>query len=194
MQLDQKSMDTIFEEARTHRYFEKKEIPDEVLIRLYDILKMAPTLANCQAGRFVFVKSPGAKKRLLPLVDESNARKVEEAAATVIIAHDTKFYEYMPRLYPHVDFLTLFSENKEFAKKTMVSSGSMQGAYLIIAARALGLDCGPIGGFDNAAVDKEFFPDGRWKSDFLCNLGTGVKSKLHPREDRLKFEEAGKIL
>jgi len=194
MQLDQESMNIIFEEARTHRYFEKKEIPDEILIRLYDMLKMAPTLANCQAGRFVFVKGSESKRRLLPHVDESNVRKVEEAAVTVIVAHDTQFYEYMPRLYPHVDFLTLFSENEGFAKRAMTLSGSMQGAYLIIAARALGLDCGPLGGFDNAAVDKEFFSDGRWKSNFLCNLGTGVKSKLHPREDRLEFEEACKIL
>jgi len=194
MKLDKESMDTIFEEARTHRYFEKGEIPDETLIRLYDLLKLAPTLANCQPGRFVFVKSPEAKKRLLPYVYDSNARKVDEAAVTVIVANDTKFYEYMPRLYPQANFLTMFSENEEFAKSAMISSGSMQGAYLIIAARALGLDCGPLGGFNNAAVDKEFFPDGRWKSNFLCNLGTGVKSKLHPREDRLKFEEACKIV
>ncbi|MBZ3935867.1 malonic semialdehyde reductase [Methanimicrococcus blatticola] len=194
MKLDKESMDIIFDEARTHKYFEKTDISDDLLIQIYDELKTAPTWANCQAGRFIFLKSPEAKQRLIPHLDPSNVKKTEDASVTVIIAHDTKFYEYMPRLYPHGDYLTMFAQNKDFADKAMLLSSSLQGAYLIIAARALGLDCGPMGGFDNAGVDKEFFPDGRWKSNFLCNLGIGDKSKLHPRDDRFKFDEACKIL
>ncbi|WNY28871.1 putative malonic semialdehyde reductase RutE [Methanimicrococcus stummii] len=194
MKLDKSSMDVIFDEARTHKYFEKTEISDDLLTQIYDELKMAPTWANCQSGRFVFVKSEDAKNRLLPHVGETNQRKIEEASATVIIAYDSKFYEFMPRLYPHGDYYTMFSKDETFAERAGLLSGSLQGAYLIIAARALGLDCGPMGGFDNAGVDKEFFPDGRFKSIFLCNLGIGDKSKLHPRDDRFKFAEACKIL
>lgn len=194
MKLDKESMDIIFDEARTHKYFEKKDVADELLVQIYDELKQAPTWSNCQAGRFVFVKSEEAKERLLPYVAESNQRKVQEASATVIIAYDTLFYEYLPRLYPHGDAAKMFAENIPFAEIVAFQSGSLQGAYLIIAARALGLDCGPMGGFDNEGVDKEFFPDGRWKSNFLCNLGTGDKSKLHQRDDRFKFDEACQIL
>ncbi|MDL2261005.1 malonic semialdehyde reductase [Methanimicrococcus sp. OttesenSCG-928-J09] len=194
MKLDKNSMDVIFDEARTHKYFEKTDISDDLLIQIYDELKTAPTWANCQAGRFLFLRSDEAKQRLIPHLDPSNVKKVEEASVTVIIAYDTKFYEFMPRLYPHGDYLEFFSQNKEFADKAMTLSGDLQGAYLIIAARALGLDCGPMGGFDNAGVDKEFFPDRRWKSNFLCNLGIGDKSKLHPRDDRFDFDEACRIL
>ncbi|WNY24396.1 putative malonic semialdehyde reductase RutE [Methanimicrococcus hongohii] len=194
MKLSKESTDIIFDEARTHKYFEKTDISDELLTQIYDELKMAPTWANCQAGRFVFVRSPEAKKKLIPHLDESNVKKVEAAAATAIIAYDTKFYEFMPRLYPHGDYYSVFAGDEEFATRAGLLSGSLQGAYLIIAARALGLDCGPMGGFDNAGVDKEFFPDGRFKSVFLCNLGIGNKSKLHPRDDRFKFDEACKIL
>lgn len=194
MELDKESTDVIFNEARTHKYFEKAEISDELLNQLYDMLKLAPTWANCQAGRFVFVRSAEAKKSLLPYVAESNQRKVEEASVTVIVAHDTRFYEYLPRLYPHGDAAKMFSENISFAEKVAFQNSSMQGAYLIIAARALGLDCGPMAGFDNEGVDREFFPDGRYKSNFLCNLGTGDKSKLHPRDERFEFDEACRIL
>lgn len=194
MKLDKESMDLIFDEARTHKYFEKTDVSDDLLIRIYDELKMAPTWSNCQSGRFVFVKSKEAKERLLPHVAENNQRKVEEASVTVIIAYDSLFYEFLPRLYPHGDMVSMFEKNAPYAEKIAFQSGCLQGAYLIIAARALGLDCGPMGGFDNAGVDKEFFPDGRFKSNFLCNLGIGVKSKLHPRDDRFKFDEACKIL
>lgn len=191
---DQNSLDLIFDKARTHRYFEEAEIADDLLKAVYDQLKMAPTWSNCQPGRFVFVKSAAAKERLLPHVAEPNQRKVKEASATVIIAHDTLFYEYMPQLYPHGNAEKMFSENIAFAEKVAFQNGCLQGAYLIIAARALGLDCGPMGGFDNAGVDKEFFPDGRWKSNFLCNLGKGDQSKLHPRDGRFEFDEACRIL
>lgn len=194
MKLNEESLDIIFNEARTHKYFEKAEISDELLTQLYDTLKMAPTWSNCQSGRFVFIKSKEAKGRLLPHVAESNRKKVEEAAVTVIIAYDTLFYEYLPRLYPHNNAASMFVENEPFAEKIAFQSGCLQGAYLIIAARALGLDCGPMGGFDNEGVDKEFFPDGRYKSNFLCNLGIGDKSKLHPRDDRFDFDEACRIL
>ncbi|MDV0446688.1 putative malonic semialdehyde reductase RutE [Methanosarcinaceae archaeon Ag5] len=193
-EINKDCMDVIFNEARTHKYFENKPISDELFVQLYDILKLAPTFANCQAGRFVFVKSPEAKARLIPYLDPSNVSKVEAASATVIVAGDAEFYKNMPRLFPHGDYMSFFASNAAFADRTMYQNSSFQGAYLIIAARALGLDCGPMGGFDNAGVDKEFFPDGKWKSNFLCNLGTGIPSKLHPRDPRLNFNEACKII
>ncbi|MCL2142094.1 MAG: malonic semialdehyde reductase, partial [Methanimicrococcus sp.] len=124
----------------------------------------------------------------------SNVKKIESAAVTVIIAGDTCFYENMPRLYPHIDLLSYYKENPESVNKEMYQSTCLQAAYLILAARALGLDCGPMNGFDNAGVDKEFFPDGKFKSNLLCNLGYGDKTKLHPRDDRLQFNEACLIL
>ncbi|WNY25139.1 malonic semialdehyde reductase [Methanolapillus millepedarum] len=193
-EINQSCMDVIFNEARTHKYFEKESIPDELFVRLYDILKLAPTFANCQSGRFVFVKSPEAKARLIPHLDESNVRKVQEAAATVIIAGDVEFYKNMPKLYPHGDYKSFFEKSPEFAQRTMYQNSCFQGAYLIIAARALGLDCGPMGGFNNVGVDQEFFPDGKWKSNFLCNLGAGIPSKLHPRDPRLNFDEACRVI
>ena len=130
----------------------------------------------------------------MPHMDESNKRKVKEAAATVIIAEDTMFYENMNRLYPRGNYEKYFRENESFSKTTAYQNSCLQGAYLIIAARALGLDCGPMGGFNKKGVDDEFFKDGRWKSNFLCNLGAGNKSKLHPRDERLDFKEACRIL
>ncbi|WNY26784.1 malonic semialdehyde reductase [Methanolapillus ohkumae] len=192
--IDKKSMDILFNEARTYTYFENKPISDEVFVQLYDTLKLAPTYANCQPGRFIFVKSPEAKARLIPHLDGGNVRKVQEAAATVIIASDNTFYKNMPRLFPHGDMMSLFESNPKLAQHVMFQSSCLQGAYLIMAARALGLDCGPMGGFNSAGVDKEFFPDGKWTSNFLCNLGYGMKSKLHPRDPRLNFEEACKII
>ena len=136
--------------------------------------------------RVVFVKTAEAKARLKPCLSEGNVDKTMKAPATAIVAYDTLFYDLLPRLFPQRDFRSLFAANEELARVTAFRNGSIQGGYFIIAARALGLDCGPMSGFDNAKVDAEFFPDGRWKSNFLCNLGYGDASKLHPRAPRAR--------
>ena len=194
MKISKEDMDIIFQEARTHRVFENRDVSDTLLAQIYDTLKMAPTGANCQPGRFVFVKSPDAKQRLLPHIDPGNVKKVESAAVTVIIAGDTHFYDNMPRLYPHVDLQSYYTKNPEAANQAMYQNTCLQAAYLILAARAFGLDCGPMGGFNRDGVDQEFFSDGRFKSNLLCNLGYGDKSKLHPRDERLSFDDACRIL
>ena len=184
----------IFEAARTHTAWQERPVPDELLRRVYDVAKMGPTSANCCPMRVVFVKSAEAKARLKPCLSEGNVEKTMKAPATAIVSHDTFFYDLLPKLFPHHDMRSGFAGNADLARETAFRNGSLQGAYLIIAARALGLDCGPMSGFDNAKVDAEFFPDGRWKSNFLCNLGYGDPARLHPRNPRPPFEEACRIL
>jgi len=184
----------IFEDARTHTAWQEHLVPDELLRRVYDVAKMGPTSANCCPMRVAFVKSAAAKARLKPCLSEGTVDKTMKAPATAIIAYDTQFYELLPRLFPHRDVRSGFAANAELAQTTAFRNGSLQGAYLMIAARALGLDCGPMSGFDNGKLDAEFFPDGRWKSNFLCNLGYGDPSKLRPRTQRPSFEEACRIL
>jgi 3-hydroxypropanoate dehydrogenase len=184
----------IFEGARTNAVWLARPVPDELLQRVYEVAKMGPTSANCCPMRVVFVKSPEGKERLKPSLNEGNVEKTMKAPATAIVAYDTLFYDLLPRLFPARDMRTAFANNAELAQSTAFRNGSLQGAYLIIAARALGLDCGPMSGFDNAKVDAEFFPDGRWKSNFLCNLGYGDHTKLYPRNPRPSFEEACRIL
>jgi 3-hydroxypropanoate dehydrogenase len=180
----------IFEDARTHTAWQERPVADDLLQRVYDLAKLGPTSSNCCPMRVVFVKTPAAKARLKPCLNEGNVEKTMKAPTTAIIAYDTLFYDLLPRLYPQKDFRSIFVANAELARTTAFRNGSLQGAYLIIAARALGLDCGSMSGFDNAKLDAEFFPDGRWKSNFLCNLGYGDASKLHPRNPRPSFEEA----
>lgn len=184
----------IFENARTHTAWQARPVPDELLRRVYDVAKMGPTSSNCCPMRVIFVKSAEAKERLKPCLSAGNVDKTMAAPATAIIAHDTRFYDLLPKLFPHRDIRAGFANNAELAETTAFRNGSLQGAYLIIAARALGLDCGPMSGFSNAKVDAEFFPDGRWKSNFLCNLGHGDHAKLHPRNPRPSFEDACRIL
>ena len=184
----------IFEEARTHTAWQDRRVPDDLLRRVYDVAKMGPTSSNCCPMRLVFVKSVEAKARLKPCLSEGNVEKMMKAPATAIVSYDTRFYELMPTLFPHRDLRAGFAANDELAGTTAFRNGSLQDAYLIIAARALGLDCGPMSGFDNAKVDAEFFPDRRWKSNFLCNLGYGDPSRLRPRNPRPSFEEACRIL
>ena len=184
----------IFEDARTHTAWRERAVPDELLRRAYDVAKMGPTSANCCPMRVVFVKSAEAKARLKPCLNEGNVDKTMKAQATAIIAYDTQFFELLPKLFPARDMRTGFATNAELAATTAFRNGSLQGAYLIIAARSLGLDCGPMSGFDNAKLDAEFFPDGRWKSNFLCNLGHGDPARLHSRNQRPSFEEACRIL
>jgi 3-hydroxypropanoate dehydrogenase len=185
---------SLFDDARTYGEFEDRAVSPELLRRLYDHLKWGATSANSCPARFVFVTSSEAKARLLPCMNAANIDKVKSAPVTVIVAGDSRFYDLMPQLYPARDFKTLFENNEAAAQDLIARNVPMQGAYMIMAARALGLDAGPMSGFDAAKVDAEFFPDGRWQANFICNLGYGVKAGLHPRNPRLAFDEACRIV
>ena len=194
LQLDARGLEQLFLGARSQNAWQDVPVDDAILRELYDIAKMAPTSANSQPMRVVFVKGDAAKARLKPALAPGNVAKTMTAPVTAIIAHDLKFYDQLPKLLPHVDARSWFADRPaEAIEQAALHGGTMQGAYLIVAARALGLDCGPIGGFDNAAVDAAFFPDGLWKSNFLVNLGYGDPSGLFPRSPRLSFEEACRI-
>lgn len=193
--LDQASLNQLFVEARSHNDFHDKAVTPEQITALYDLMKMAPTSANCSPARFVFVTSDAGKKRLLPFLMESNQPKTQAAPVCVIIAHDTKFYDLIPQLFPHdPGAREWFTGSEEFATQTAMRNGSLQGAYLMLAARALGLDVGPMSGFDAQGVDQEFFPDGRFKSNFLCNIGHGNMDAVFGRSPRLTFDEACQIV
>lgn len=192
--LDSSTLDQIFRSARTHHAWEPATLPDEVLHDLYELMKWGPTSTNANPARFVFVRSPEAKARLAPALAEINRKKMEAAPCCVIVAWDTQFYEFLPELVPFRDVRPLYVGKPEYAHETAMRNSSLQGAYLIVAARALGLDVGPMSGFDNAAVDQEFFPDGRWRSNFLCLIGHGRQDKLFPRMPRLAFETACRVL
>jgi 3-hydroxypropanoate dehydrogenase len=188
------ALDQLFRTARTHNEI-GGEVSDKLLHQLYDLLKWGPTTANSCPARFVFVKSPDARAKLGPALDEGNYKKTMAAPVTVIVAYDTAFFEKMPYLFPHTDAKGWFDSKPKDAIETIcLRNGSLQGAYLLLAARALGLDCGPMSGFDNAKVDEAFFAGTSWKSNFLVNLGYGDASKLFPRSPRLAFDEAARIL
>jgi 3-hydroxypropanoate dehydrogenase len=192
--IDAHSLDLLFRTARTHNGWQDKPVPESLLHELFDLAKMAPTSANCSPMRVVFVTTPEGKERLKPSLSAGNLEKTMAAPVTAIIAYDTKFYDELPRLFPHADARSWFTSNQALIDITAMRNGTLQGAYLMLAARAVGLDCGPMSGFDNAKVDAEFFPDGRFKSNFLCNLGYGDPSKLFPRSPRFAFEDACKIV
>ncbi len=194
MQLDDRSLDTLFREAHTHSSWLDKPVSDALLHQIYDLMKWAPTSANCCPARFVFVRSAEAKQRLLPLMAPGNVEKTRTAPVTVIVAYDMEFYEKLPKLYPPADARSWFVGNQPLIDTTAFRNGTLQGAYLLIAARSLGLDAGPMSGFDNEKVDKEFFAGTKIKSNFVINLGYGDSSKLFPRSPRLPFEEAAQIL
>ena len=192
--LEPSALDQLFVQARTYNAF-SGEVDDDTLHRLYDLMKFGPTTANTCPARFVFVKSAQAKAKLGPALDEGNYKKTMAAPVVVIVAYDLAFYEKSPVLFPHTDAKSWFDTKTEAELTTIaLRNGSLQGAYLLLAARALGLDCGPMSGFDNAGVDKEFFADTQIKSYFLCNLGFGVPTSVRPRAARLGFDEACKIL
>jgi 3-hydroxypropanoate dehydrogenase len=192
--LDDAALDTLFRQARTQNKWLDKPVSDEQLRALYDLLRWGPTSANSFPLRVVFAKSAAAKERLLPLVLEGNRPKVQAAPVTAILGYDTRFYDWLPQLFPHVDARSWFLDKPDFAEATAFRNSSLQGAYLILAARALGLDCGPMSGFDNEAVDREFFPGGRVKSNFICALGYGDPTGLYERLPRPDFGEVCSIV
>ncbi len=195
IKLSDESLNLIFREARTHSVWLDKPVDDALLAQVYDLAKLGPTSANMCPMRVVFVKSKAAKEKLEPALSAGNVDKTMAAPVTAIIGMDVHFYEKLPELFPHVDARAWFKDLPENVLEYMaLRNGSLQGAYLMLAARALGLDCGPMSGFDNAKVDAAFFAGTTVKSNFLCNLGHGDTTKLHPRSPRLKFEEACQIV
>lgn len=182
-------LDIIYRDARTLRRWVDRPVADETLRAAYDLMKMAPTSANCSPARIVFVRSAEAKARLKPALSAGNMEQTMTAPVTAIFAYDLLFYDHLPRLYPQADARSWFAGNAKTAEVTALRNGSLQAAYFMLAARALGLDCGPMSGFDNAKVDAAFFPGGQVKSNFLCNLGYGDRTGLDPRNPRLSFEE-----
>ena len=192
--ISQDALRQLFLDARTHNKWQDKDVPDSLLHELVDIVKMGPTSVNCSPARLVFVKTAEAKKRLLPHVADGNKPKVEAAPVTVIIGSDQAFYEHLPKLFPHTDAKAWFVGNEAMITATAFRNSTLQGGYLILAARALGLDTGPMSGFDNAGVDGEFFAGTSIKSNFICTLGYGDASGLFPRSPRFAFDEFCKII
>jgi len=184
-------LDTLFREARTHNKWHDEKITDETLRELYEILKFGPTSANSSPARFVFIRTPEGKEKLRPALSSGNTEKTMTAPVTVIVAYDPKFYEKLPKLFPHnPDATSWFTSNDSLAATTAFRNGTLQGAYLMIAARTLGFDVGAMSGFDNAKVDEAFFSFNGWRSNFLVNLGHGDPAGLFNRSPRLDFDEA----
>jgi 3-hydroxypropanoate dehydrogenase len=192
--IDQSALDQLFDTARTNNKWQPRDVPDALLRQIVEHMKWGPTSVNCSPARIVFVKSAAAKERLKPHLSSGNVEKTMAAPATAIIGYDLNFYEYLPRLYPPADAKSWFAGKKEHAATTAFRNGSLQGGYFILAARALGLDCGPMSGFDNAAVDREFFAGSEIKSNFLCNLGYGDPAGIYPRSPRFSFDEMATIV
>ena len=207
--LPDECLDVLFREARTFSSWLDKPVDDETLHRVYELLKFAPTAANSNPARFIFIRSRAAKERLRPALAPGNVDKTMSAPVTAIVAYDLMFFEKLPKLFPHSPKMReLYATNPQLVETTARRNSSLQGAYLILAARAVGLDCGPMSGFDNAKVDEEFFaagkecdgcdqeffPEGHVRSNFLINLGYGDRAKLHPRLPRLSFNEGCSIL
>ncbi|HRN88199.1 malonic semialdehyde reductase [Hyphomicrobium sp.] len=192
--LDDAALAQLFLDARTHNAWQKKDVPDSLLVRLVDTLKMGPTSANCSPARFVFVKSEAAKERLKPFLSAGNLEKTMAAPVTAIIGNDLEFYEHLPKLFPHTDAKSWFTGKPDHIRETAFRNGTLQGAYLILAARALGLDTGAMSGFDKAGVTKEFFAETKIEANFLCNIGYGDPSKLLPRHPRFSFDEIAKVI
>lgn len=191
--LDDRSLDILFKNARTHSAWLPKPVPDELLKQVYDIAKMGATSANSSPMRLVFVKSKEAKERLKPVLDAGNVAKTMAAPVTAIIGMDMEFYEKLPFLFPHTDARSWFAGKQEKIEISAFRNSSLQGAYLMLAARALGLDCGPMSGFDNEKMDAAFFAGTSFRSNFICNLGYADSSKLYPRSPRFSFDAACKI-
>ena len=192
--LDTAALHQLFVQARTFNAFTDQAVSDETIHRLYDLAKMGPTSMNCQPARFVFLTTPEARERLLPYLMEGNKAKTLHAPVCVIVATDTRFHEHMDKTWHDPSGQQLFAGNEALAAATAQRNGTLSGAYFMLAARALGLDCGPMSGFDAAGVNREFFPDGRFQANFLLNLGHIDSSKTFPRNPRLAFDEACQVL
>jgi 3-hydroxypropanoate dehydrogenase len=192
--LSDAALDQVFREARTHTAWLPAPVPVQLIQDVYELARLGPTSANTSPARFVILTSREAKERLKPALAEGNVQKTMAAPVTVIVAWDTEFYEKLPKLFPQADARSWFAGNKALSDATAFRNGSLQGAYFILAARALGLDCGPMSGFDADKINAEFFPDGKWKVNFLCNLGYGDGAKIYPRNPRLEFDEACQVL
>lgn len=192
--LSPEALDQLFTAARTHHAWASRSVAETTLRELYDLLKWGPTAVNACPARFLFITSREAKDRLLPCLSPGNVEQVRSAPVTVVAAYDLSFPETLPRLFPVMDVKKTFAGNAALSESTAFRNGTLQGAYLILAARSLGLDAGPMSGFDNAKLDEAFFKGTSWKSNFLCNLGYGDDAKLYPRGPRLAFEETCRIL
>ncbi|RJG00996.1 malonic semialdehyde reductase [Noviherbaspirillum sedimenti] len=206
--LNEEGLDLLFRKARTHNDWLPQPVSDDTLRALYELMKWGPTSANSCPARILFLRTPEAKQRLLPALSPGNIEKTMSAPVTAIIGYDGRFYEKLPKLFPHADARSWFANTPELAEVTARRNSSLQGAYLMLAARAVGLDCGPMSGFDQAKVDhaffpaaesedafdQEHFPDSHIKTNFLCNLGYGDPDKVFPRSPRLDFDEACKLL
>jgi len=191
MTIDAAGLDQLFREARTHNKWQDRPVSDETLHELYNVLKFGPTSANCSPARFLFLRTKEAKERLAPALSSGNLAKTMSAPVTAIVAYDPKFYEKLPKLFPHnADAVGWFTSNDALAATTAFRNGTLQGAYLMIAARAVGLDIGGMSGFDNAKVDEIFLADRGWRSNFLVNIGYGDPAGVFNRSPRLDFEEA----
>jgi 3-hydroxypropanoate dehydrogenase len=189
MSIDAAAMDGLFHGARTHNKWTSEPVTEEDLRKVFDTMKMGPTSANSSPGRFVFVRSPEGKEKLRPALSAGNLEKTMSAPVTAIVAYDPHFYDYLPRLFPHADAKSWFSGNADLATETAFRNSTLQGAYFIIAARAYGIDAGPMSGFDKAKVDEALLADRGWKSNFLINLGHGDPSGLFARSPRFDFDE-----
>lgn len=194
MKLDDAALDQLFRTARTHNGWLDKPVPDALLAELHELMKWGPTSANCWPLRIVYVKSPEAKARLVPLMMEGNRAKTRAAPVTAILGMDMAFHEQLPRLFPHTDAKSWFVGNQALIEATAFRNGSLQGAYFMLAARALGLDCGPMSGFDADKVNAEFFAGTTVKANFICSLGHGDPAGLFPRSPRPSFDDVCQIL
>lgn len=192
--ISDEDLDVLFRDARTHTAWQDKPVSETLLKAIFDLMKYAPTSANCSPARIKFVQSDEAKARLKPLLAEGNVEKTMSAPVCAILGHDMEFYEHMAKLFPHTDAKAWFVGNEQLIADTAFRNGTLQGGYFIMAARSLGLDCGPMSGFDLDGVDKEFFAGTSVKSNFLINLGYGDNAALHPRSPRFEFDEVCEIL
>jgi 3-hydroxypropanoate dehydrogenase len=192
--IDDAALDAVFREARTHNRWQDKPVSDAILQAVWELAKMPPTSANCSPIRVIFAKTPEAKARLSPALSAGNRDKTMQAPVTAIIGYDLEFYDKLPFLFPHAEARPWFAGKPEVIHATAFRNSSLQAAYFILAARAVGLDCGPMSGFDNAVVDAAFFPDGKVRSNFLCNIGYGDPAGLMPRSPRFAFNEVCQIV
>jgi 3-hydroxypropanoate dehydrogenase len=192
--ISEDALNQLFREARTHSAWIPEPVPVELLRKAYELARCGPTSANASPARFVFLTTPGAKARLKPALAPGNVEKTMAAPVTVVVAWDVEFHEKLPVLFPQFDMRSYFVGNQALIHETAFRNSSLQAAYFMLAARALGLDCGPMSGFDAGKLNAEFFPDGKWKMNLLCNLGYGDHSKLFPRNPRLEFKEASTVL